>query len=164
MTTDFLTLLHRDHADLERALDQLLEAESAVDLRTALDGVRLGLTAHAEAEEIVLAQALTRSNADRVLEALVEDAQAQHRAQEKALACLVCARPHSQQWRESIERLRDLVHDHAEHEECRILPAFRELMPKVYEALAGEFATERLRQLASLQPSGPIYVPELAAS
>ncbi len=164
MTTDFLTLLHRDHHDLELALDELLAAESAVDIRTTLDGVRLGLTAHAEAEDIVLYQALTRANADRVLEALVQDAHAQHRAQEQALVSLVTSQPHSAQWRDSIQRLRDLVRDHAEHEESRILPAFRELMPKVYEALAGEFATERLRQLAMLQPSGPIFVPELAAS
>ncbi|MBV8759893.1 MAG: hemerythrin domain-containing protein [Deltaproteobacteria bacterium] len=164
MTTDFLTLVHRDHDDLERALDQLLQAESAVDIRTTLDGVRLGLTAHAEAEDIVLYQALTRSNSDRVIEALVQDAHEQHVAQEKALASLVSSRPHSPEWRDSIQRLRDLVHDHAEQEESRILPAFRELMPKVYEALAGEFATERLRQLAMLQPSGPISIPERAAS
>ena len=164
MTTDFLTLLHRDHHDLERALDELLEADPVVDIRTTLDGVRLGLTAHAEAEDIVLYQALTRANRDRVLEALVQDAHEMHRAQERALASLVCATPHSPEWRESIQRLRDLVRDHAEHEESRILPAFRELMPKVYEALAGEFATERLRQLAMLQPSGPVNIAELAAS
>lgn len=164
MTTDFLTLLHRDHHDLERALDELLHAESAVDLRTTLDGVRLGLTAHAEAEDIVLYQALTRANSNRVLEALVQDAHESHRAQEKALVSLVTSPPHSQAWRDSIQRLRDLVRDHAELEENRILPAFRELMPKVYEALAGEFATERLRQLAMLQPSGPVFVAELAAS
>ena len=164
MTTDFLTLLHRDHDDLERALEELLEAESAVDIATTLDGVRLGLTAHAEAEDIVLYQALTRSNSDRVIEALVQDAHEQHVAQERALASLVCSRPHSPEWRDSIQRLRDLVRDHAEHEESRVLPAFRELMPKVYEALAGEFATERLRQFAQLQPSGPIKMPDCAAS
>ena len=160
MTTDFLTLLHRDHDDLERALQELLDAESAVDIRTTLDGVRLGLTAHAEAEDIVLYQALTRANSDRVLEALVQDAHDQHVAQERALQSLVSAPPHSPQWRESIQRLRDLVRDHAEQEESRILPALREVMPKVYEALAGEFATERLRQLAMLQPSAPICMPE----
>lgn len=164
MPTDFLTLLHRDHHEIELALDALLAAQSVVDIRTALDGVRLGLTAHAEAEDIVLYQALTRSNAHRVLEALVQENAVEHRAQERALASLVTSQPHSPAWRASIQRLRDLVRDHAEQEENRILPAFRELMPKVYEALAGEFATERMRQLAMQQPSAPIYVSQLVAS
>jgi hemerythrin HHE cation binding domain-containing protein len=164
MATDFLTLVHRDHDDLDRALDELLAAESMEDIRATLDSVRLGLTAHAEAEDIVLYQAMTRAASDRVLETLVYDAHEAHRAQERALASLVSARPRSPAWFESARQLRDLVRDHAEREESRTLPAVRELMPKVYEALAGEFATERLRQLAQLQPSGPIYVAELAAS
>lgn len=45
---DFLTLLRRDHHDLEIGLDELLSASSVHQIRTALDGVRLGLTAHAE--------------------------------------------------------------------------------------------------------------------
>jgi hypothetical protein len=163
MTTDFLTLLHRDHDDLDRAFDELLAAESMDDIRTTLDGVRLGLTAHVEAEDIVLFQALTRSASDRTLEALVHDAHEAHRAQERALANLISAPPRSDEWFQSARRLRDLVRDHAELAESRILPAIRELMPKVYEALAGEFATERLRQLAQLQPSGPISIAELVS-
>ena len=112
----------------------------------------------------MLAHAVARSAADRMIEALVDDAHEAHVAQEHVLASLVCSTPRSAEWRESARYLRDLVRDHAEYEERRILPALRELMPKVYEALAGEFATERLRQLAMLQPSALIYVPELRAS
>lgn len=164
MPTDFLTLLHRDHDDLQRGLAQLLETSSIDQLRSTLDGVRLGLVAHAEAEDIVLYQALTRAHASRALAVLVEDAHAAHVAQEAALGSLVCAVPGTADWRDAVLYLRDLVHDHAEHEETRLLPALRERMPRVYEALAGEFATERLRQLAQLQPSAPIYMPDLAAS
>ena len=164
MPTDFLTLLHRDHDDLERGLEELLATSSVEQLRCTLDGVRLGLVAHAEAEDIVLYQALARADASRTLAALVEDAHVQHVAQEAALGSLVCAPPRTAEWRDAARYLRDLVREHADHEEHRILPAIRELMPRVYEALAGEFATERLRQLAQLQPSGPIFVAELAAS
>ncbi len=164
MPTDFLTLLHRDHHDLECGLDELLAAATVEDLRSALDGVRLGLVAHAEAEDIVLYQALARTDASRALAALVEDAHVSHTAQGRALTSLVCATPRTASWFDAAHRLRDLVHDHAEQEENRLLPAIREVMPRVYQALAGEFATERLRQLAMLQPSAPIYVPELAAS
>jgi len=164
MPTDFLTLLHRDHHDLERGLDELLVAESLDEVRGAVDGVRLGLVAHAEAEDIVLSHAMTREHAGRALAALVEDAHVAHVAQERALSSLVCAAPRTTRWFDAARSLRDLVRDHAEIEESRLLPAIRELMPRVYDALAGEFATERLRQLAMLQPSAPIYVPELAAS
>ena len=164
MATDFLTLLHRDHHDLERGLDELLASETVEGLRGALDGVRLGLVAHAEAEDIVLYQALTRTDASRALAALIEDAHAAHLAQERTLSALVCTPPRTAAWFGAARQLRDLVHDHAEQEETRLLPAIRELMPRVYDALAGEFATERLRQLAMLQPSAPFYVPELAAS
>lgn len=164
MPTDFLTLLHRDHHDLECGLEELLAAESVEGMRSALDGVRLGLVAHAEAEDIVLSQALTREHTSRALAALVEDAHFAHVAQERALSSLVCVQPRTAEWFGAARTLRDLVHDHADIEENRLLPAIRELMPRIYDGLAGEFATERLRQFAMLVPSAPIYVAELAAS
>ena len=52
---DFLQLVRRDHDDLEAGLRELSRPMLAAgELRTALDGIRLGLTAHAEAEDIVL--------------------------------------------------------------------------------------------------------------
>jgi len=161
--TDFLSLVTRDHHDLESAIDALLSATSIVELRTALDGVRLGLTAHAEAEDIVLYQAIRNEVHRDELEYLIGQARAAHLAQEGALATLVCAAPGTVQWRERAIELRELVRDHASYEEINVIPAIRQLAPDAYEKLAGKFATERLRQLAMLQPSAPIYmVSELA--
>jgi hemerythrin superfamily protein len=160
--TDFLTLLRRDHHDLEVGLDELLEAVSLAQLRSALDGVRLGLTAHAEAEDIVLYQALQRIEDREALESYVGQAREAHLAQEGALASLVCARPGTSTWRERARFLRNLVRDHAFFEEQTVVPAIRRHAPEVYDSLAGEFATERLRQLAQLQPSAPIAIAELA--
>jgi hypothetical protein len=163
MAIDFLTLLRRDHHDLERALDELLDpGATLVEIRSALDGLRLGLTAHAEAEDIVLYGALVRAGAGPELEALVEEARAAHVAQEGALAALVCAPPGSATWRDRALHLRRLVIDHASWEEGHLLAAIRLAAPGVYAELAGAFATERLRQLAMLQPSAPIYMPGLA--
>src|SRR5436190_1950557 len=105
MPADFLTLLRRDHIDLQEELTQLLDPGASVaELRTALDGVRLGLIAHAEAEDIVLGA----------------------------------------------------------YELVPELPALRAHVPADYfTRLAGKFATERLRQLAMLQPSAPMFMPEL---
>jgi hypothetical protein len=162
LMTDFLSLLQRDHHDLETGLDELLQAQTVAQIRTALDGVRLGLTAHAEAEDIVLHCALVEAGSPPVLDDLIGQARSAHLAQEGALAYLVCATPGSQTWRDRAHKLRDLVHSHAVFEETKVAPAIRQLAPAVYEALAGSFATERLRQLAMLQPSAPIFVPDLA--
>jgi hypothetical protein len=160
--TDFLMLVKRDHHDLECALDELLHALTLEQVRSALDGVRLGLMAHAEAEDIVLEIALQNVTHRDQLDALVADARAAHRAQEEALGALVCVPPGTQRWRQRAKALREMVRDHASFEEDHVIPALRELAPEAYDRLAGQFATERLRQLAMLQPSAPMYVPEVA--
>jgi hypothetical protein len=163
--TDFLNLVTRDHHDLEAAIDALLGASTLPELRTALDGVRLGLTAHAEAEDIVLCQAIHGEMHREYLEELIGHARAAHLAQEGTLSALVCAMPGTAHWRACAMELRELVRDHASYEEAHVIPAIRELAPAAYEALAGKFATERLRQLAMLQPSAPIYfMQELAVA
>lgn len=154
--TDFLTLLRRDHHDLEVGLDDLLEAVTLAQIRSALDGVRLGLTAHAEAEDIVLYGALQRVDARDLLEPYISQAREAHLAQEGALASLVCARPGTSTWRERARFLRELVREHAVIEEEIVVPAIRRYAPEVYEELAGAFATERLRQLSWQQPSAPV--------
>ena len=154
-------LLRRDHADLQTELTQLLDPEvSAADLRTALDGVRLGLTAHAEAEDIVLGP-LEQVPA---LRALIRDVRAAHRIQEGTLQALVATRPQTPTWRQHVQQLRVLVGYHAGQEERTLIPALRRhAAPEAYARLAGAFATERLRQLAMLQPSAPIRIPSRLA-
>ncbi len=162
MPATFLSLLHRDHVDLQGELTRLLDPTASVDqLRTSLDGVRLGLTAHAEAEDIVLG----RFDAIAALEVLVAQARAAHLAQEGSLSALVTARPGTAVWRDRARYLRALVHRHAEQEEHEILPALRRLAPSdLYDGLAGAFATERLRQLSNLQPSAPLRIANLGSA
>jgi hypothetical protein len=159
---DLLALVKRDHHDLESALDELLAAPTMVELRSALDCVRLGLTAHAEAEDIVLEIVSSRhANVDE-LRRIIGYARTAHLTQEGALAALVCTTPGTDRWRRRVVELREMVRDHGTYEEANVIPALRELAADVYDGLAGRFATERLRQLAMLQPSAPIYVPTLA--
>jgi hypothetical protein len=164
MGNDLLALLQRDHHDLERGLTALVEpAASLRQIRDALDGVRLGLTAHAEAEDIVLHAVLPLCASIRELTALVNEVRTGHLAQEAALAALVCAPPGSITWCDRAQRLLRMVTRHAATEEHEVLPMIRACAPPgVYETLAGEFATERLRQVGMLQPSAPIVVPAAA--
>jgi hypothetical protein len=161
MPTDFMTLLRRDHSDLTKELTQLLDPTATIaQLRSSLDGVRLGLTAHAEAEDIVLA----RFAIIPALQLYVEQARAAHLAQEGALSALVTARPGTTNWRDRAYHLRELVHHHAQQEEKFLLPALRQHAAEDEVAmLAGAFATERLRQLAMLQPSAPVFMPFVLA-
>lgn len=163
MPTDFLTLLRRDHSDLQQELTLLLDPTATVaQLRSSLDGVRLGLVAHAEAEDIVLGQ----FEIVPALQVLIAQARAAHLAQEGALSALVTARPGTAAWRDRAHHLRELVRYHAIQEEQQLLPGLRlHADPADYAQLAGAFATERLRQLALLQPSAPVFSPfTLAAS
>lgn len=155
MGTDILTLLRRDHEDLDKGLVTLLDRSRSIgQIRTALDGVRLGLTAHAEAEDIVFSIA-------RLTE-VVAGATEAHRKQEMALAALVCTPLGTKEWYQRGAGLREMVHAHASYEETSVLPAIRELAPDIYPGLAGKFATERLRQLSMLVPSAPVYIADLA--
>jgi hypothetical protein len=158
MTTDLLGLLGRDHRDIARGLAELASPATTIgQIRNTLDGVRLGLVAHAEAEDIVIHHALMRFAPEPALVTLIATGQVAHRAQESALSSLVSQRPETQTWRDKARLLLDLVVRHATHEEEVILPALRAAAPgDVWARLAGEFATERLVQLGMLQPSAPI--------
>jgi hypothetical protein len=163
MATDFLTLLRRDHHDLACGLSELLDATSLAEIRSALDGVRLGLTAHAEAEDIVLYHALSRCPASAGLEPVVGEARAAHVSQERALGALVGTSPYTAAWRDRAHHLRELVVQHATWEEHHVVARLREVAPAIYDGLAGAFATERLRQLAMLAPSG-VFEPAVVSS
>ena len=157
MPADFVTLLRRDHWDLQQELTKLLEPTATVaELRSSLDGVRLGLVAHAEAEDIVLA----RFESVPELQVLVAQARAAHLAQEGALSALVTARPGTLGWRDRARHLRELVAYHARQEEMFLMTALVEYAgTEELQQLAGSFATERLRQLAMMQPSAPVFSP-----
>ena len=156
----FGTLVQRDHVDVQKELTLLLDPDvTSAELGLALDGVRLGLTAHAEAEDIVLG----RLEAIDALAPVLAEARAAHLAQESALAALVGARPGTPIWRERAVHLRELIRRHALREELELLPALRYHAPRdLYHTLAGAFATERLRQLSLLQPSVPLCASDIA--
>ena len=159
MPTDFGILVQRDHVDVQKELMRLLDPMATrPQLSAALDGVRLGLVAHAEAEDIVLG----RFDAIAALEPVLAEARAAHLAQESALAALVSARPGTAVWRDRAVHLREMIRRHALREELELVPALRFHSPReLYQGLAGAFATERLRQLAMLQPSAPLYLADV---
>jgi len=163
---DFLQLVRRDHDDLEAGLRELLRpSQGKRETATTLDGIRLGLTAHAEAEDIVLYRALVQAAPPAFVQQLVAEARRAHVEQETALQNLLSAIPTSLSWRLRAMQLLELVTRHSTHEEQAVVPALRDHVPfGAYKALAGEFATERLRQLALLQPSAVYSIEDARAA
>lgn len=172
MSTDFFALLRRDHCDLERELETLLEPTATVaQVRASVDEVRLGLLAHCEAEDIVLGRFETSAalaggtgtdllrESSGLLATLVVELRAEHHRQQRALSALITTRPATYAFRERAQELLHLLREHSVDEEELLLPALRMHARSDYAELAGLFATERLRQLAMLQPSAPMFLP-----
>lgn len=142
------------------SLTELLRPDAnAARMRVALDGVRLGLTAHAEAEDIVLYPVFARIQTTPMLRMLIEQARVAHVEQEAALRDVVLTPIQNSGWRNLVERLSGAVTRHADQEEQQLIPALRQVAPAdLYRSLAGAYATERLRQLSMMQPSAPAAV------
>nr|HEX4314359.1 hypothetical protein [Kofleriaceae bacterium] len=159
MAPSFLQLLRRDHDDVEAGLRALVRPRTC-DLRNVIDGVRLGMLAHAEAEDIVLDIMLGATHSEALHHAMAE-ARMEHREQERALGALMRTVPGTSLWRDRALHLLALVRHHKLTQEPTLRTALeRDAPAEVVARLAGAFATERLRQLAMFAPSAPIAVPD----
>ena len=152
MGPEFGTLLRGDHAELDRVLRAVGHHTSTdIDQCAALDAFRLGFAAHAEAEAEIVRALLDRVHAASSLYFLVAQTVAAHLSQESALAALAETRPGTQAWYDRATYLRELLRHHSEHEEACVIPALREGVSALdYAALAGAYATARLRALIQL--------------
>jgi hypothetical protein len=159
MGPSFLQLLRRDHDELEHGLRALVRPRTS-ELRNVLDGVRLGLLAHVEAEDIVAEVAVAGRNRPRLARAIAER-RTDHRDQERAFGAILRSAPGSSLWRDRTLYLIGLVRQHRASSEIALAEAFEaEVDPERVTRLAAAYATERLRQLGMLVPSAPIVLPE----
>jgi hypothetical protein len=150
---DLAALLGREHDQLDAGLRALTDPTSPESLRDVIDGLRLGLAAHVEAESHVLRTALGRVLTSEHANELVAGVAAAHAEQERLLATLVAMRPWTQAWRDRARELRQVIDHHALDERARLVPALRSVLPSpVYQSLAGWYATERLRLLQMMYP------------
>ncbi len=157
MVPSLLQLLRRDHDDLELGLRTLVRPRTG-ELRNVIDGVRLCLAAHTEAEDIVVDVVLAPGHAE--LAKAIAERTADHRDQDRALAAVLRCHPGTSLWRDRALHLIAMVRRHRDSSELALREALDRVEPDRVARLAGAFATERLRQLAMLVPSAPIPVPE----
>lgn len=158
---ELLRLIRRDHRELEMSLIELVAADLSLDQRRQiLDGARLGLEAHSAAEDIVVYPQFDRHRALADLDLQIDLARATHEELDRLLACVLMTPIATPDWFELVHMLRIRAEAHAAREENVLIPRLRgALSESEYRALAGAFATERLKQLSMLQPSAPVMMP-----
>ncbi|MBV8757397.1 MAG: hypothetical protein JO257_08990 [Deltaproteobacteria bacterium] len=146
-------LVRRDHDDLDRALGAMVDPRtSPKELAALLDVFRLALAVHTAAEAKVLQALLARVVGPRTLHMLALQTRVEHVAQRAAADALVGARPGSIGWYDGALELRVSVMDHAARAEQTRWTLEDHVPGDVQRVLAGEYATERMRVLASTSP------------
>lgn len=125
---------------------------SPKELATLLDVFRLALAVHTAAEAKVLDALLARVTGPRTLNMLALQTRIEHVAQRAAADALVAVRPASIGWYDAALELRVTVIDHATRAEQTRWTLEDHVPGDIQRVLAAEYATERMRVLASTSP------------
>jgi hypothetical protein len=155
MTFDVCALVRRDHDDLDRALGAMTDpATPPKELGNLLEVFSLGLAVHVAAEARMFDLLLGRLAGPRALAMLVSQARGEHLAQREVTDALGRIRPSSIDWYARALELRVLVVDHAERADYGQWTLRDHVAFDLQHELAAEYATERMRVLASTSPIG----------
>lgn len=153
MVVDLCGLVRRDHEDLDRALLAMVEPHKTREtLLGLLNGARLALSAHIEAETEVMQVFMTRSPSRLGMRKHLDEIASQHRAQDAALHAIRNTSPGTTSWYFRVVELRVLVLDHASREPYLRAALSEHISDEDNRQLARDYATERLRQLALMYP------------
>jgi hypothetical protein len=153
MGLDLCGWVRRDHDDLDKALAGMCDAATPPkELANLVEIFRLALAVHSATEAHVLDLMLTRVDGPRALSMIVTHTRVEHSAQCVAAERLLEIRPASLKWYEHATALRDLVLDHACRSDRARWTYQDHLKPDIYNALAIEYAHERMRVLANTSP------------
>jgi len=125
---------------------------SPKELATLLDIFRLALAVHTASEAKLLETLLARVRGPRTLAMLALQTRIEHVAQRAAADALVAVRPASIGWYDATLELRVTVMDHAARAEQTRWTLEDHVPLEIQKTLAAEFATERMRVLASTSP------------
>jgi hypothetical protein len=153
MGNDVCVLMRRDHDDIDRAFSAMIDpATPPKELSNLLEVVRLALAVHSAAEAKVLDLLLANFEGPRSLPSLAGQSRLEHIAQRAATDALVRLRPGSIGWYEHTIELRVLVLEHAVRVDMWRWSLLEKVSPELSRVLVSEYATERLRVLASTSP------------
>lgn len=153
MGNDVCVLVRRDHDDIDRAFSAMIDpATPPKELSNLLEILRLALAVHSAAEAKVLDLLLTRAEGPRSLPSLASQSRLEHVAQRSAADALTRLRPGSLGWYEHTIELRVLVLEHAVRADQLRWTVLEHVSPELQKLMGSEYATERMRVLASTSP------------
>lgn len=153
MVPDLCALVRRDHDDLDRALVAMLDTETPrAELETLVDVFRLALAVHIAAETKILDALVMRLDPPPALRYVATQARREHVAQQESIDELLRWRPGTAKWYAAALELRVLVLDHAARAELTRWSLQDHVPPADQRALASDYATERMRVLATTSP------------
>ena len=153
MTLDVCALVRRDHEDLDRALVAMVDPLTPpAELSNLLDVFRLALAVHSAAEANVMDALVNWVGSPRTVSILAMQSRVEHGAQRAAAESLALLRPASIAWYSHALELRVLVLDHSSRADHMRWTMEDNLPASIQQGLAGEYATQRMRVLASTSP------------
>ncbi len=122
------------------------------ELINLLEIFRLALAVHTATETRILAGLVKRVTGPRTLQLIAEQCRIEHLEQRTAADAMTMIRPGSIAWYESALELRVTVLDHTTRGEYAKWTLQDHVPLHLQHSLAGEYATERMRVLASTSP------------
>jgi hypothetical protein len=150
---DVCALVRRDHEDLDRALVAMVDPlTEPTELSNLLDVFRLALAVHSAAEANMLDALLGWGGSPRTLGILAMQTRVEHAGQRAAAESLAMMRPASIAWYSHALELRVLVLDHSSRSDHMRWTLDEHVPASIQQGLAGEYATQRMRVLASTSP------------
>lgn len=153
MGADLCALVRRDHDDLDAALGAMVNpATPPKELANLLEIFRLALAVHTATQSRIVAALLKRIAGPPTLRMIAEQCRIEHVEQRAAADALTMLRPGSIGWYESALELRVSVLDHSARGEYARWTLLDHVPPDLQRTLAGEYAVERMRVLASTSP------------
>jgi hypothetical protein len=153
MERELSALVRRDHEDLDRGLAAMVDPTcSPNELANLLEVFRLALAVHTAAETKVFDSLLEIEGSPRTLSMIASHARDEHMRQRSVTEGLMRLRPGSLGWYEQALELRVEMLDHSGRAEQLRWTLQEHLSSAHQRKLAGEYATERMRVLASTSP------------
>ncbi|HTL33638.1 MAG TPA: hypothetical protein VL326_10955 [Kofleriaceae bacterium] len=122
------------------------------ELANLLDVFRLALAVHSAAEATMLDALQSWGGSPRTLSILAMQTRVEHGAQRAAAESLALLRPASIAWYSHALELRVLVLDHSSRADHMRWTLDEHVPTAIQQGLAGQYATQRMRVLASTSP------------
>ncbi len=153
MGIDVSALMQRDHEDIDRAFAAMVDPATAPNqMIWLLECARLAMAVHSAAELKVMDGLARRRETSPIFQLLAMQSRQEHAAQRAAAEELATVRPATIRWYERAFEVRSSAAEHAGRADHLRWTLLDHVPAALRAAAAAEYATERLRVLASASP------------